>query len=121
MRIRDWSSDVCSSDLASNSSVLAVVPPTWVIEFSSLDRATARWQSESHSVPLLRLNLPSSAQNERYLLSSLQAIRPAFAQMHLGQPIPIPLLIPKDQQGQPLPRPKEIGRASCRERVCQYV
>ncbi|AEC19961.1 hypothetical protein PT7_1421 [Pusillimonas sp. T7-7] len=92
---------------ASNSSFLAVVPPTWVIEFSSLDRATARWQSESHSVPLLRLNLPSSAQNERYLLSSLQAIRPAFAQMHLGQPIPIPLLIPKDQQGQPLPRPKD--------------
>src|SRR5690606_28870508 len=64
---------------ASNSSFLAIAPSVWEVEFSSLDRVLARWQIESHGRPLLRLNLPSSAQNERYLLSTLQAIRPGFA------------------------------------------
>ncbi|NYT85769.1 type 4b pilus protein PilO2 [Pollutimonas harenae] len=92
---------------ASNSSFLASSLPAWKAEFSSLDRVSVGWQIESHDMPLLQASLSSSAQTERDLLSALQGIRPSFLQMQIGQPVPIPLVVPKDQQGRPLPRPKE--------------
>src|SRR3546814_3196172 len=64
MRISDWSSDVCSSDLAALGAVLGRAP------FGGIDDA---------------------AREER---------RPAPREVH---------------------RSGQIGRASCRERVCQYV
>ncbi|MCC2595317.1 type 4b pilus protein PilO2 [Pusillimonas sp. MFBS29] len=94
---------------ASNESFLAVVPSEWVVEFTSLDRVAGRWQLHAHSQALSHLSLPSSNQNERHLLSSLQGMRPAFARMQIGLPQPVPLAIPTDAHDRPLPRPKELA------------
>src|SRR3546814_1863983 len=84
MRISDWSSDVCSSDLAlgiGRSIIDARYPGV-------RDRARA------HCAGLQRH--PEIAALEPFLP---QRLRRAADNEHLG----------------------EIGRASCRERVCQYV
>src|SRR3546814_9738724 len=74
MRISDWSSDVCSSDLTC-AGIIAGVP--------------IRGQSVLVRLELVRLRTPQNP----------PGIHPAPA----------------------IQAPAEIGRASCRERVCQYV
>src|SRR3546814_6193036 len=76
MRISDWSSDVCSSDLVALRARRNLTKPVW-------DYLTGGSESET----TLRRN--------RLALDSL-ALRPNVLN-------------------------DEIGRASCRERVCQYV
>src|SRR3546814_20767178 len=76
LRISDWSSDVCSSDL----------------------RAPGR----------------TGAGGNR--LHGLVAERPAVLPVRGRRSRPLP-----DQAGHPDPPCRQIGRASCRERVCQYV
>src|SRR3546814_2045466 len=79
MRISDWSSDVCSSDLGTQETLRATPPST---------RCARR----------------------RQLRSLWSVYRPPTA--------PTPLrLIPT----LPSTRPREIGRAACRERVGEYV
>src|SRR3546814_1976718 len=75
MRISDWSSDVCSSDLL-------------------LDQAR---RDDDVSAVVLRVNSPGGS------VWASEQIRRAVDQLKAdGKPV-------------------EIGRASCRERVCQYV
>src|SRR3546814_5297135 len=88
MRISDWSSDVCSSDLRDRSR-----RPVFRLE------------------EYLRLALPSQIAG-----CIEQLAHPRHFRRSIGQ----------DQRfedgAQPcLARSGEIGRASCRERVCQYV
>src|SRR3546814_1086133 len=73
MRISDWSSDVCSSDLLGSSVVWADVTTTTTVPAPPSDTIT---QTSSAQVPAT---------------------------------------------GEVGVRQLEIGRASCRERVCQYV
>src|SRR3546814_4245934 len=89
MRISDWSSDVCSSDL------------------------TERWSTDSR-MPCWRCNL----MERRH-----EGLGPRFAthaatrnRSRLG-------MAPQALRGDAATkrRNREIGRASCRERVCQYV
>src|SRR3546814_4311928 len=63
MRISDWSSDVCSSDLA--SSAPATVRHTLVFEREGV--SAARWPSQSRSATIL---------SRAAALASLRAIRP---------------------------------------------
>src|SRR3546814_14562266 len=130
MRISDWSSDVCSSDLRIES-IRA--------QASSADRmvdAVARANGGRYSVDLhLRHDLQAS---ESYAVSHvrrLEAMRragagperqadgswtiphdhlarvEAFAQrQHRDRPVAVSIL-----------SPRQIGRASGRERVCQYL
>src|SRR3546814_8574177 len=81
MRISDWSSDVCSSDL---------------------------WVLSSHSLAVLVLAKVSA----HWLCSGLALVVLApFLALMLGLPAHcLPALVLS-----------QIGRASCRERVCQYV
>ncbi|MGP1613726.1 MAG: hypothetical protein ACTS5Y_01460, partial [Pollutimonas bauzanensis] len=90
---------------ASNSRFLAAAPGNWAVDFVSLDQARAAWSLPSSAAPLLALRLNTSSHNERELFSSLQAIRPAFSQMQVGKPEPLPVSAPRDAQGRPLPRP----------------
>src|SRR3546814_12649534 len=86
MRISDWSSDVCSSDL----------------------RVAGHGRG-----PTARRRPP---QRDRPSPPRGGDVRRAAARRHGGgrrHPLPALLLLPS--------RPNEIGRASCRERVCQYV
>src|SRR3546814_3133372 len=75
MRISDWSSDVCSSDLASSAAAMLAT--------SSAETGAGGWV-DIDVVPARKIDLLS-------LTNGMMTV--------LGQ----------------------IGRASCRERVCQYV
>src|SRR3546814_5432890 len=84
MRISDWSSDVCSSDLL----------PLALLQFAL---ASASWLSIAS---ILYLLMPDGA---RYLTVASVLLLSVLANLVIR--------IPANQ----------IGRASCRERVCQYV
>src|SRR3546814_1805106 len=80
MRISDWSSDVCSSDLREQ-----------------------RLQRGADVVEVHFLRVQRTARCLHVILQFLRALVAAVAVLHRHRP------------------DAEIGRASCRERVCQYV
>src|SRR3546814_5620524 len=94
MRISDWSSDVCSSDLAGGLLTAASgmggksMVPRW---------CRADWRFGS--------SFPARWRNLKRMPSG--AVGSAVRVHH--------------SQGHWIPAFAEIGRASCRERVCQYV
>src|SRR3546814_16130206 len=99
MRISDWSSDVCSSDLDQRALVVGTAVlgshllechRTW-IRGGEAD-GPAAWR---HGAPGLAGGIARAALAEQ------------STELH--------------QPGHEMPRPDEIGRASSRERVCQYV
>src|SRR3546814_20740540 len=96
MRISDWSSDVCSSDLSwvlrskgcdQATRIVLIIPPTWWSK-------TWQWSIQS---PRLSATKAISTRS-RGALARLD--RKALANSTVDR--------------------AEIGRASCRERVCQY-
>src|SRR3546814_6565300 len=91
MRISDWSSDVCSSDLLFKISFPAEFHAQTAVE-SAMD-IHARLKAAGKSAGDIRQI----------------TIRTHEACIRII-----------DKKG-PLDNPAEIGRASCRERVCQYV
>src|SRR3546814_10595400 len=93
MRISDWSSDVCSSDLAAARSRPSCLNSLW--------RASA-----ARSV--------SAARSKRATLAPASRMAPTMAPLRTLMEVEIFM-------NHPLSDVKEIGRASCRERVCQYV
>src|SRR3546814_20085606 len=107
MRISDWSSDVCSSDLKERLHEREVFA-------DPADRATAE---EEHWLDL-RLR-----ERESLLLKKIdEALRRIEGNEYgycekTGDPIGIPRLLARHTATVCV----EIGRASCRERVCQYV
>src|SRR3546814_6061653 len=91
MRISDWSSDVCSSDL--------------VVGFAAETDSVEQYARQK----LLKKNLDMIAANE-------------VGHDKVFEKDDNALLVLWRDGRQELPNaPKEIGRASCRERVCQYV
>src|SRR3546814_10869586 len=123
MRIRDWSSDVCSSDLGWPG--LPIVEKTL-------------WEVAQSQLPSQRLADYTQAQMDfgatlctrhdpACVLCSLQRDCVALATGRVAT-------LPTSKPGKPLPERSahvlllrdahgrvQIGRASCRERVCQYV
>ncbi|GAB2910555.1 hypothetical protein [Paralcaligenes ginsengisoli] len=99
---------------ASNELLLAKAPASWIIEFISIDQALSVWHIALADLPLSQHALKSSAGNERYLFSSLQAIQPAFTQIQLGRPRAIKVVPPRDAQGRILPRPAHLPAYSVR-------
>src|SRR3546814_10021217 len=101
MRISVWGSDVCSSDLEDEKKHQAEVAETFK---PLVERLTASLADKVKEVRVTGRLVDSPAcvvvdENELspHLLRMLQAA------------------------GQAAPEVKQIGRASCRERVCQYV
>src|SRR3546814_2449112 len=98
MRISDWSSDVCSSDL--------------LFTFAAPVAASSPEQQFGAVADLLSAG---KADDAMQTLAQLNAQSPDF---HLGRQFYDELKTRLAADTQP---PLEIGRASCRERVCQYV
>src|SRR3546814_12565251 len=102
MRISDWSSDVCSSDLEFHV-VHCCNRVDSMTDYSALlkpDQGQA-----AHS-----LHLIDSKRFEDWLKTQPERCRAALsAQKFIGKGLDFAIL------------PGEIGRASCRERVCQSV
>src|SRR3546814_14740388 len=123
MRISDWSSDVCSSDLdrflagdlaeaersATEAGLLyAGTEGVHGSIFTHFHQALLQyWQNDlqaalaesTHAEKMVRLFFPADVR-----LRSLAEAMAAGMRFELAQP-----------------EEREIGRASCRERVCQYV
>src|SRR3546814_11358037 len=108
MRISDWSSDVCSSDLQANRDFPDIVKQYGQVQTISGSLAPAR----TVLLEQLREQYPQHA--VRFTEASFNA-----GQIDLNQ-----YELRNDQDLQRRPRrqqePNQIGRASCRERVCQY-
>src|SRR3546814_12432472 len=100
MRISDWSSDVCSSDLVGGAIGLAIAD-------EDADRAAADQQPEYHRHHQFDQTEPGS-------------MRAACVQNLAGCGYCLHSLVCVMTDCAVLP-PVEIGRASCRARVCQYV
>src|SRR3546814_1059641 len=121
MRISDWSSDVCSSDLQSsarrvrhrrgqimvhlqpftvNGTKTSVLVPAYTHERGAPtgdDGADIPSSTSRKELAARTRSIPSTASRRLVLVFDQQRCRP------VGDPF------------------QEIGRASCRERVCQYV
>src|SRR3546814_12432907 len=101
MRISDWSSDVCSSDLGSVLAMLFFTAAVCLV---------------------LGLGMPTTA--NYILMATLMA--PVVVELGAQSGLVIPLIAVHMfvfYYGimAAITPPVEIGRASCRERVCQYV
>src|SRR3546814_15303947 len=97
MRISDWSSDVCSSDLAPLQLRLGSKLPS--LHILSLKR---REQNLSR-----QRRIPEPAPHPQRLPRLRDVVDAQQLRALFRRPI--------------MERDAEIGRASCRERVCQYV
>src|SRR3546814_4382358 len=100
MRISDWSSDVCSSDL-----VLSI--GRQMIDIQHRERRSLREKRERAADMLARVGIPDAT-------SRLSAYPHQFSG-GMRQRIAIAMALMAE------PDLLKIGRASCRERVCPYV
>src|SRR3546814_4542626 len=98
MRISDWSSDVCSSDLA-----MCFAPLAWIVLGSFALRI---WGLDSLKVDVSTLFAPWQLP----WLAVLATLAAAWRWRAIVR-----------DAGTPRSPWRQIGRASCRERVCQYV
>src|SRR3546814_18977791 len=108
MRISDWSSDVCSSDLLPDGPSISTARPP-----------IATQEAWSVSDDMVVISNPSSCR-----CSSLVGERKPHDEAGAAQPVVSrfdrdPALLPLDDRA--CNGEAEIGRASCRERVGQYV
>src|SRR3546814_17577415 len=107
MRISDWSSDVCSSDLDRIAYLVRDLTPA-LSAVRRLEHASAQ----------------SGIEGRRVLRISREAVDPAFVgKSVVRQAVPSTEAVGAldDTNVEPGVEPDKIGRASCRERVCQYV
>src|SRR3546814_7124684 len=88
MRISDWSSDVCSSDLQA----FAIMMPDWL---PSLVSFSVYWLVSATSIELTVAKAANSGMKRT--TAAIKTVGKAKARVY------------------------QIGKASCRERVCQYV
>src|SRR3546814_18300093 len=100
MRISDWSSDVCSSDLGVSGTVVEVR----VFNRHGIVKDERAIAIEREEIERLK----QDADDERSILN--RATFSSLKELLVGQTTSA---VPKGM--------KKIGRASCRERVCQYV
>src|SRR3546814_19310599 len=103
MRISDWSSDVCSSDLADSGTVFFWAPVTGAKTANAIyPRSELR---ETYSDGTLRNWLYSAADNKLRATLSVSQV-PSTGKIVIGQ------IHAKDSTK---PMVKQIGRATCRE------
>src|SRR3546814_15631432 len=98
MRISDWSSDVCSSDLRD---LLYALRDRWS-ELEASDRSAIEGRLLTGNFPWSEPRADEAVVNAHYRLNRLQWLRDNGITFGFDFET-------------------EIGRASCRERVCQYV
>src|SRR3546814_10921711 len=111
MRISDWSSDVCSSDLTFRlhqalQEKLAATPSLGKVLNDiemPLMPVLARIERQGALVDANLLGVQSVELGEKLVALEREAFAIAGEEFNLGSP------------------KQQIGRASCRERVCQYV
>src|SRR3546814_14719272 len=117
MRISDWSSDVCSSDLNRAGAIAkAGVPQVSVAVDAYFPRShlidCLRKMQEEFPTAAINLRITTMQGGENLVLEKVCALTVTIEN--------VPEVNPQAIERHWL-REVEIGRASCRERVCQYV
>src|SRR3546814_12606608 len=117
MRISDWSSDVCSSDLMLQIARIGADPYRGAVLFGpDAGRGDVAERLADAGTGL--------RDHEQRLLPPLTRLKRARRRRGIVRLAGPRLGIGVEQCGQTAPRPaggEQIGRASCRGRVCQYV
>src|SRR3546814_19652029 len=108
MRISDWSSDVCSSDLPAGGLVDVAQRQRSHVLGQACDRSGDRAQQR---VSILRGVGEKEVAEDRQRAAAHDGLDPRAGVGHVARVL----------AGHALLRRQQIGRASCRERVCQYV
>src|SRR3546814_16687479 len=114
MRISDWSSDVCSSDLVAELFHRFDACEAEALRLVELDLplpAYVQVMKASHSFNLLDARRAISVTERQRTILRVRKLSQAVAESYLAQ---------REQLGSPGLK-QEIGRASWRERVCPYV
>src|SRR3546814_15952705 len=115
MRISDWSSDVCSSDL----DALALPAGQGAAGAIKVQIFKADIVEETHPLDdFLQYPLGDLALLVGQLVGQPEPPKPEPPKPEPPKPQPAPEPAPTPPPPEPV---LEIGRASCRERVCQYV
>src|SRR3546814_15917431 len=115
MRISDWSSDVCSSDLVFNANAKALkLLPAKGPHFSVRD--WIRGSSQSGSILFLSARYVDMSICSQLLTLWLDTAMNTLMTMERTPELRVWFLI--DELGG---LHRQCGRASCRERVCRYV
>src|SRR3546814_18878138 len=110
MRISDWSSDVCSSDLDLDDYKRLILDRFANPEIADTAQRLCFDGSNRQPkfiIPSIRDNIARGVMPAGLILASALWCRYGYGTDEQGQAIP--------------PNDPTIGRASCRERVCQYV
>src|SRR3546814_13210713 len=115
MRISDWSSDVCSSDLGGAKVAEIAALPARLAPLAEAARRAGSAVMSTH------FTLVHGVDGEPFVSEHLKRLRPflragVFAAGGWGHDL-VDALKPANFRVEKV----EIGRASCRERVCQYV
>src|SRR3546814_18241031 len=107
MRISDGSSDVCSSDLPSKGEERTVLCNVGHSEAATKEQAAGTSPSPSGDIVRRAPKYPAPGSGTNKVFSAgAGTVRRQAADGKAGMEVPADA---------------EIGRASCRERVCQYV
>src|SRR3546814_16427254 len=131
MRISDWSSDVCSSDLCDSKGVIYQGRTEGMNQWKSAHAADtdARTLADAMDGADLFLGLSVAGAVTAEMVASM-APRPIIFALANPTPEILPeivksiraaAIIATGRSDYPNQINNEIGRASCRERVCQYV
>src|SRR3546814_18007032 len=110
MRISDWSSDVCSSDLyvyGITSALLAGGTALALVTQSPVGAQVAQNEESEIAKAVPRAGAPES------FADLVEQLQPAVVNISTKQEVTLGVRLN--------PFAGKIGRASCRERVCQYV
>src|SRR3546814_14208537 len=138
MRISDWSSDVCSSDLRWNNRVSFVLTDKFEIKrlrFEDIEKARRRRNTDARRTVRCRLRAVlwnGKRSNPRSVLGARRSEADGGGRMNrtpvkssqiasIGHDPSTNTLAIEFKGGKVYHYSDEIGRASCRERVCQYV
>src|SRR3546814_8591692 len=115
MRLSDWSSDVCSSDLGADDA-------------AELDQRHARLGRDAADLGTQRLDLLAVLLGELLpaaLAQPIEALEPVgielLAEILFEEGLALDTRIERIAQQAALRPRQQIGRAPCRERVCKYV
>src|SRR3546814_12711554 len=121
MRISDWSSDVCSSDLVARKHGYLFASSS--VPAQTLEAGVLHVRLDEGQIDEVRIEGPRNASVEA-MLSPMKGTAPTKSEIErrlmLADDLP-GVEIGKVRFVREEERGVQIGRASCRERVCQYV
>src|SRR5690606_5627963 len=92
-----------------NLSFMKSALPGWDLTFDPLEEAGAQWQVPMTPSTLQASGLRRASQNQSRLVSALQSMRPAFAQLRVDSGAPLPVATPLDAQQRPVARPPSVS------------